>query len=108
MPSTELTISSGAINVAGACFIRLIPEDGISTSDALTTINGGTDGQIIILNTDSSSEIYITDTGNIRTPIGGLANTLYFTNSGDNVTLIYNSNISKWMTLSYYTLNAIQ
>jgi hypothetical protein len=62
------TISSGAITVSGSSYIIVDTEGGAATDD-LDTINGGNDGDILILrSTDNARNITIKHLGgNIRT-----------------------------------------
>lgn len=66
----ELTISSGAITVTGVN--HTIDTESDAASDDLDTINGGVDGQILIVRAENAARtVVIKDgTGNIETPTG--------------------------------------
>ena len=90
-----LTIATGVITVTGAD--HLVDTEGAASTDDLVTINGGSDGQILILSTvDSARDVVIKTTGNIATGGGDIA-------LGANTTKIvmqYNAALTKWLILS--------
>lgn len=92
----ELTIASGAITVTGVN--HTVDTEGDAASDDLDTINGGADGQILILSTENSSrDVVVTQAGNIAT--GGAAN-ITLGNVNDELMLKYDSAQSKWLVLA--------
>ena len=92
---SELTISSGAVT-ATKNYHTLDTEGGAGTDD-LDTINGGSDGQLLILRDDSDSrDVTAKDgTGNLA-----LEGDFTFTNSLDTLTLLYCAGKSKWLEIS--------
>ena len=92
--SSELTIASGVVT-AGQTFHSIDTESDASTDD-LNTINGGGDGDIIIIKAEHDDRtIVVKDgTGNLRT-----AGDFSMDNSTDTMMLI-NSGGSTWLELS--------
>jgi hypothetical protein len=92
---TELTISSGAVT-ATKNYHTLDTEGGAGTDD-LDTINGGSDGQLLILRDDADGrDVTAKDgTGNLA-----LEGDFTFTNSLDTLTLLYCAGKSKWLEIS--------
>jgi len=92
---SELTISSGAVT-ATKNYHTLDTEGGAGTDD-LDTINGGSDGQLLILRDDSNNrDVTAKDgTGNLA-----LAGDFTFTNSLDTLTLLYCAGKSEWLEIS--------
>ena len=92
---TELTISSGAVT-ATRNYHTLDTEGGAGTDD-LDTINGGSDGQLLILRDDADGrDVTAKDgTGNLA-----LEGDFTFTNSLDTLTLLYCAGKSKWLEIS--------
>lgn len=65
------TLSSDAITVAPASAEgRYVVAAQTGTTDTLSTINGGTDGDVILLRADAGDTITITEVGNIELPGG--------------------------------------
>lgn len=92
----ELTIASGAITVTGT--YHTVDTQTDAASDDLDTINGGSDGQILILQTENSSrDVVITQAGNIVTPYA-VSFTLGTANNA--ATLIYSGALTKWVVVS--------
>ena len=90
-----LTISGGAITrTQTTSFFRVAAEAGIA--DNLTTINGGAEGDVIIIKSDTGDTITVNEAGNIL--VVGTTRTL--DNPGDKFTCIYDSAISKWCEIS--------
>jgi hypothetical protein len=90
--SVPLTISTDAITVTQT--IHTIDTEASAASDDLVTINGGTDGQLIVIrafHTDRS--IVVLETGNILT--AGIPITLDST--GKYLMLVYDGGLSKWL-----------
>lgn len=91
---TTLTIASGEIT-ATRSFHLLTGEGG--AADDLVTINGGSDGQILVLRASSDSvTITVKDTGNIATA----GSDVTLDNEKDTVTLMYDSALTKWLELA--------
>jgi len=92
--STSLTISSGAIT-ASQNFHR-VDTQSAAASDDLTTINGGTDGFILVIRptNDAHSVVVKNGTGNIIT----LAKAdITLDDETDTLWLVYDGNLSKWL-----------
>lgn len=89
---SELTISSGAVTATGTR--HSIDTEGDASSDFLDTINGGVDGQLLLLTAENTGRnVYLTDNGNIE--FSGDAYHLRIADSSP-VLLIYNGTVSKW------------
>jgi len=91
---TELTIAGGAITVTKS--YHTVDTQGEAPADDLVTINGGTDGMMLIIRTvNSGRDITIKDTGNIllraADRVMGLNN---YT-----AAMIYDSTLGKWIEL---------
>ena len=94
----ELTIASGVITVAVTDgWIRVDTEADAGTDD-LTTISGGTNGQILVLRTaDGARDVVVKNaTGNVYC---GADVTL--SNPVDRLTLQYDSGIGVWVMLAW-------
>ena len=90
-----LTISGGAVTRSGtSSFFNIAAETG--TVDDLDTINGGSDGDMIVLRSDSGDDIDITEAGNIQ--LVGTTRTI--DNPMDKFTCIYDSAAGKWCEIS--------
>ena len=91
--ASELTISSGAITVTG-CFHSVDTESDAGTDD-LATINGGEEGQILVLTANNAARsVVVKDgTGNIKS-----AGDFTLDNSEDTIALIYTG--SAWLELT--------
>jgi hypothetical protein len=89
------TIATGAIT-ATATRTRLDTEAAAATDD-LDTINGGSDGDLIILSTTNSArDVVVKDgTGNLV-----LAGDFTLSTTSDRIKLIYDSTLSAWVELS--------
>lgn len=66
--ATELTIASGAVTVTQSR--HTIDTEGDASTDDLTTINGGTDGQLLWLTAASGSRDVVIKHGDIKCPGG--------------------------------------
>lgn len=93
----ELTISSGAITVTGTN--HTIDTESDAASDDLDTINGGTDGQILIVRAENAARTVVLKdgTGNIETPDG---NDIELDEVAKEVILKYDGATSDWHVLS--------
>ena len=96
LDSTELTISTGSITVSKSR--HTVDTEGDASTDDLTSIGGGVDGQMLVLTSaDSGRDVVVKSSGNIATP--GLTD---FTlgNVNDSIMLMYVAAQSKWITIS--------
>jgi hypothetical protein len=92
----ELTIAAGVITVTGV--YHTVDTEGDAPTDDLVTINGGSDGQILILRTENDSrDVVIKTTGNIAT--GGV-NDITLGNSNTQIVLQYDTAKTKWLVQS--------
>lgn len=68
--ASTLTISAGAVTATGSS--HLIDTEGMAATDDLDTINGGVDGQLLVVSqADAARTVVLRDgTGNIETPTG--------------------------------------
>ena len=90
-----LGIVSDAITLRSDVFFA-VDTEGLAASDTLSTINGGKDGQYIMLRAASVARtITITSAGNIATPVPILLD-----NNTKVVVLKYESGQNKWQVLS--------
>ncbi len=96
---SALTISSGAITTGNLSSYRVDTEGAASTDD-LVTINGVSDGKVLILRTvnDARDVVIKHNTGNIFNPA---AQDITLGKTQDSVTLRYDSNLSRWIVLAY-------
>lgn len=91
---STLTIASGVVTATRS--FHLIAGEGGSADD-LVTINGGADGQLLVLRAASDSvTITVKSTGNIVTA----GSDVTLDNQNDTVTLIYDSALVKWIELA--------
>ncbi len=84
-----LTISSEEITVTQS-YHRVAAETGVT--EDLVTINGGIDGDLIILIADTGDTITIRETGNITTLAGSVA-----IDQTNRFIAIYNASTGKWV-----------
>jgi hypothetical protein len=96
MAKQLVTISSGAITVTGS-YCRVEGEGG--SADELTTINGGTEGQVVVLESDPDTEITVQSGTNIYCNTGG--NRTLQSPQRQKLTLIYDG--SEWHEIAYAT-----
>ena len=90
-----LTISGGAVTrTATTSFFRIAAESGIA--DNLSTINGGSEGDVIIIKSDTGDTITVNEAGNIRC----VGTTRTLDNPADKMTLVYDGAISLWCEIS--------
>lgn len=93
--TSNLTIASDAITVTGM-YHRVDTESSAAT-DNLATINGGEDGQLLILATvNSTRDVTLNETGNIRL---GSGTTRVLDNINDRIVLINDG--TNWVELSF-------
>ena len=90
-----LTVASGVIAVTANR--HYVATEGGAGTDDLDTINGGEDGQILVLSSSTSGQdVTLKDgTGNLR-----LAGDYTLTAVGDTITLIYDAAASSWFEVS--------
>lgn len=90
--STELTLASGAVTVTQT--FHRIDTEADAASDDLATINGGTDGQFLVIRAENTArEVVVTTGGNITTSDG---NNVSLDELYKFLLLIYDGNRSKW------------
>lgn len=92
---TVLTIVSGVITVTQDS--HRIETQGAAATDDLDTINGGTEGKILLLRAyDTTHTVVVKNgTGNIR-----CGTDMSLDSQEDTITLVYVSNISVWVETS--------
>jgi hypothetical protein len=95
IPNATATISGGVITATASYMI--IDTESAAAADDLDTINGGSDGAILILrSTDSARDITVKDgTGNLN-----IAGDFILTNRTDTITFIYDGTLSAWLEIS--------
>jgi len=92
----DLQISSGVITIPSSYSLaRISVESGLS--DDLDTINGGVDGQRIVLSAKNTLQTVVVkdNTGNIQ-----CAGDFSLDSDMDTIELIYNADNSKWVEIS--------
>lgn len=90
--STELTLASGAVTVTQT--FHRVDTEADAASDDLATINGGTDGQFLVIRAENTArEVVVTNSGNITTSDG---NNVALDEVYKFLLLIYDGNRSKW------------
>ena len=90
--STELTIATGAITVTQT--FHRIDTEADAASDNLDTINGGADGQFLVMRAENGGrEVVVTTAGNITTSDG---NNVALDELYKFLLLVYDGNRSKW------------
>lgn len=94
-PSPTLTIASGAITVTKS--YHKVDTEGAAATDDLDTINGGTDGDILILRTaNASRDVTVKNgTGNLRTVGDFILNFME-----DRITLQYDGDMGVWLEIA--------
>lgn len=94
---SELTIASGAITITGPA--HTVDTQSDASTDDLDTINGGSDGEIVVLSPENASRTVIlkNGTGNITTPDGS---DIELTGTQSAVILQYIAALSAWIVLS--------
>lgn len=103
MPMVGQTISGGAITVGpGDGYIR-IDTEGAAPTDDLDTINGGSDGQIIVLRTQTSARSVVVknNTGNITCGAD-----VILSHPRDKLMLIYDAATPVWTPIAPLANNA--
>ncbi len=92
--ATELTISGGVITATRS--YHLVDTQDDAGSDELDTINGGTEGDILVIEADNATRTVIAKdaTGNMR-----LAGDFSMDSNNDRLTLLFTSN-DTWVELS--------
>lgn len=92
-PASELTIAAGVITVTGS--FHKIDTAGDAASDDLDTINGGTDGQILILRAEDTTRTVVVKDGTGNMNLNG---DFSLDNFRDTITLILDG--ATWIELS--------
>ena len=92
---SELTIATGAITITTG--FHEVDTEGDAATDDLETINGGIDGQIIVINARNTARTVVVkdNTGNLR-----LAGDFSMNNRQDRLMLIYDSGTATWNEVS--------
>ena len=102
--ATALTIASGVVTLTNNSSSYVLDTEGAAATDDLDTINGGQDGQIVILNSVNAARNVV-----IKHNIGNIFNP-YTTNitldlTTDIVQLRYSSTAAKWIVVSQHVNN---
>jgi hypothetical protein len=80
--------------------VHTVINEGGSSLDTLSTINGGTDGQMLILSASDATDVTeLDESDNIS--IDGY-NTVLLSGTSKSIALIYRSAITKWVVLSVF------
>jgi len=90
----DLTISTAAITITGTSHV-VLAETG--TADTLSTINGGVNGEVVILRPDAGDTITIDEAGNIVTPDGS---DVVLDGTAKVMIVQYDLALTKWIVLS--------
>jgi hypothetical protein len=99
LPKTSQTIASDTITYTSAYMV--VDTEGAAATDNLATINGGADGAVLYLRqANSSRDVTLTETGNIRTDVGS---TVALTSNQSFVQLIYDATLSLWLVMNRNT-----
>ena len=95
MSGAILTISTGVITVTDS--LHRVDTEGAAATDDLATINGGVDGQVLMLrSTANGRDVTLKDnTGNLL-----LAGDFVLDRNQDLITLYYDSLLSSWVEIS--------
>jgi hypothetical protein len=96
--SPTLTIATGIVTLTNGGASYRIDTEGSAASDDLDTINGGVDGEIIIIsNVNNSRTVNVTTSGNISISSGV---TFALKNTKSRLVLQYNSTLALWVEIS--------
>jgi len=95
---SSLTISDGVITTTKS--YHWVDTEGAAAADNLDIINGGTDGQILVLRTvDSGRDVTLRDAvGNLQ-----IAGNFTLATRSDRITLLYDGDLALWVELSRST-----
>lgn len=96
---TAATIVSGAITVTSS-HMTITPEGG--AADDLATINGGSNGDFLIIRNATANDITIVESGNIDATVAveGVVTPLVLGSTRDSATFIYTS-ANIWLMIAY-------
>ena len=99
----ELTISSGAITITGVA--HTVDTESDASSDDLDTINGGSDGELLILRAAHADRTVVVKdgTGNIETSGGG---DISLSDTDQAIFLQYDAELSKWLVIAQPTASS--
>jgi len=91
----ELTIATDAITVTGS--YHTVDTQGDASTDDLSTISGGVDGMIVVLQAENTArDVVVKDSvGNIQ-----CAGDFTMDNTQDTITLLYSAALTAWIELS--------
>jgi hypothetical protein len=92
---SELTIANGAITITHS--YHTVDTAADAASDDLDTIDGGTDGQILVLRANNSARTVVikNNTGNIQ-----VGTDVTLDNAYDTATLLYDGGLSMWLLIA--------
>lgn len=93
-----LTIASGVITATNS--YHIVDTEGGAASDDLDTINGGVDGEILIIRTASTARDIVIKNGTGNIILAGGAD-ITLTNLRDKITLIYDSIAAQWTEIAF-------
>lgn len=94
----NLTIASGVITVTNS--YHIVDTEGGAATDDLDTINGGVDGEIIVIRTASTLRDIVVKNGTGNIVLAGGAD-ITLTNLRDKITLMYDSVANEWTELAF-------
>ena len=97
--AVELTIATGEVTKTKA--YHFIDTQSDDPSDDLDTINGGSDGDILILEAEHTDRTIILKDGTGNLQLGG---DIYLTATGQVAVLIYNGTLTKWLPISVHNI----
>lgn len=102
--ATALTIASGVVTLTNNSSSYVLDTEGAAATDDLDTINGGQDGQIVILNSANAARNVVVkhNIGNIFNPY---ATNITLDLTTDIVQLRYSSTADKWIVVSQHVNN---
>jgi hypothetical protein len=91
----ELTLATDAITVTGS--FHTVDTQGDASTDDLSTISGGVDGMIVVLQAENTArDVVVKDSvGNIQ-----CAGDFTMDNTQDTITLLYSGALTTWVELS--------
>lgn len=92
----ELTIATAAITVTAVN--HTVDTESDAASDTLSTINGGVDGQLLMIGIENDArEVTVDEAGNIVTPDG---QDITMSSTSEKMLLLYSGALSKWQVIS--------
>jgi len=91
----ELTIATGAVTATGT--YHTIDTESDAASDDLDTINGGRDGQILVIQAENGARTVVAKDGTGNLQLNG---DFSLDNAQDTLTLMYSGALTAWVELS--------